>query len=177
MAKTALPGRKVPCCRSLVLYTHAAFSIGPAPGHDRARRCKLHAPSCQGTEVGTGIWSKLVKMCGVHCAGDAGTRVSAEPKAESNFQRQMRCCHTRPITRTPPMLSGQTGSGTRGDCSRPSSSWRRRPGSARSDAWRAPAPRACPPRACRGDARGISSCTPCVPPPRSRWGRDRAPAC
>ena len=80
MAKTALPGRKVPCCRSLVLYTHAAFSLGPAPGHDRARCCKLHAPSCQGTEVGTGIWSKLVKMCGVHCAGDAGTRVSAESR-------------------------------------------------------------------------------------------------
>eukprot|EP00964_Phaeocystis_antarctica_P013582 scaffold7454_cov60-Phaeocystis_antarctica.AAC.2 len=75
------------------------------------------------------------------------------------------------------MLSVQTGSGTRAGCPRPSSSWRRRPGSARSGTWRASAPRPCPPRACRGDARGIGSCTPCVPPPRSRRDRGRAPAC
>ena len=75
------------------------------------------------------------------------------------------------------MLSAQTGSCTRGDCPRPSSSWRRRPGSARSGTWRASAPRPCPPHACQGDARGISSCTPCVPPPRSLWDRDPAPAC
>lgn len=76
--------------------TRAAFSkepcIGPAldPPLDRARRCKrscMH-PSCQGTEVGTGIWSKLVKMCGACTV--LGTRgLEFQPKAESNFQRQM----------------------------------------------------------------------------------------
>jgi hypothetical protein len=176
LAKTALPGRKVPCCRYLVLYTRGfLYRTRPWTRQGAALQAACTILSGYGgrhwnlVQTGENVWRAL-------CWGRGDSSFSRKPN-QTFKGRCSRCCHTRPITRTPPMLSGQTGSGTRGDCSRPSSSWRRRPGSARSDAWRAPAPRACPPRACRGDARGISSCTPCVPPPRSRWGRDRAPAC